>query len=126
MSPSRKIVLFLTVWVLGTSISGSPAVAQTAGATPGDQQVDHSGMDMSGMDMSGMKMPAGSTPKDMGKMQGGKAPTDARDSNAYSDGYRNSTLPNYEMADKLSIPKVQIDEWNTFGATKAVAWRGQD
>src|SRR3546814_3823052 len=47
---------------------------------------------------------------DMGSMQGGKAPPDARNSDDYADGYRNSTLPGYEMADKLSIPKILVDE----------------
>jgi hypothetical protein len=62
-------------------------------------------MDMSG-DMQGMDMPAAPTKMEMGGMQGGKAPADARNSDDYSDGYRNSTLPNYEMADQISIPKV--------------------
>jgi copper resistance protein B len=67
-------------------------------------------MDMSGMDMSGAGTPAGGMTMDMGRMQGGKAPPDARNSDDYADGYRNSTLPGYEMADKLSIPKVLVDE----------------
>ena len=84
-----------------------PSPAPTASpAAP----ADHAGMDMSGMDMSGAGTPAGGMTMDMGRMQGGKAPPDARNSDDYADGYRNSTLPGYEMADKLSIPKVLVDE----------------
>lgn len=103
-------VLLLAVLGLGTSISWTPAMAQDAEPKPTEQHGDHSGMDMSGMDMPATEAPPASEPMNMGKMQGGKAPPDARDSDAYSDGYRNSTLPNYEMADTLPIPKVQIDE----------------
>ena len=84
-----------------------PSPAPTASpAAP----ADHAGMDMSGMDMSGAGTPAGGMTMDMGRMQGGKAPPVARNSDDYADGYRNSTLPGYEMADKLSIPKVLVDE----------------
>lgn len=64
------------------------------------QSDDHSSMSMPGMDK----------PMDMGSMQGGRAPSDARNSDDYSDSYRNSTLPNYEMADKLSVPKILVEE----------------
>jgi copper resistance protein B len=84
-----------------------PSPAPTASpAAP----ADHAGMDMSGIDMSGAGTPASGMTMDMGRMQGGKTPPDARNSDDYADGYRNSTLPGYEMADKLSIPKVLVDE----------------
>lgn len=81
---------------------------------PAPQAQDHAGMDM-------------------GRMQGGKAPPDARDSDDYSDGYRNSTLPGYEMADKLSIPKILVDELEFVSGNEGqgVGWtvlvtKGQD
>ena len=95
----------------------APALAQQALATPAastsqqpspPQQHGHSAP--SAPDQAAMDMPGVDTKMDMGRMQGGKAPPGARDSNDYSDGYRNSTLPNYEMADKLTIPKVLVDE----------------
>lgn len=110
----------LTLAFMFSAAAAAPAHAQDAphehnpAAPPVVQQVqpedppkaeDHAGMDMSGMDMSG-----GETKMEMGKMQGGKAPPDARNSGDYADGYRNSTLPNYEMADKLSIPKILVEE----------------
>lgn len=83
--------------------------------------------DMPGMDMTMDK------PMKMGSMQGGKPPADARNSDDYADGYRNSTLPNYEMADKLSIPKVLVDEFEFVSGNegKGAAWsilmtQGQD
>jgi copper resistance protein B len=99
-----------------TNLAALAAIASLAAAFPAAAQEvppapkeDHSGMDMSG-DMQGMDMPAAPTKMEMGGMQGGKAPADARNSDDYSDGYRNSTLPNYEMADQISIPKILIDE----------------
>lgn len=136
---------FLIALLLSTAIA-SPALAQEPSSTPPDfseagqapppeehihpasQTQDPAGMDMPGMDVpsTGMKM-------DMGRMQGGKAPPDARDSNDYSDGYRNSTLPGYEMADKLSIPKVLVDELEFVSGNEGqgVGWtvlvtKGQD
>lgn len=75
-------------------------------------------MDMPGMDMPGMAM---------GSMQGGKPDSDARDPNAYSDGYRNSTLPGYEMADKISVAKVLIDELEITASKPGagISWSGQ-
>lgn len=117
---SRASLLALA---LSVSAVAAPAIAQDAphqhAAPPPPSPAptaspaapaDHAVMDMSGMDMSGAGTPAGGMTMDMGRMQGGKAPPDARNSDDYADGYRNSTLPGYEMADKLSIPKVLVDE----------------
>lgn len=76
--------------------AGSNDQAMPPDMQMGDQQKDGSSappMNMPGMDMSG-----------------GKPGADARDPDAYSDGYRNSTLPGYEMADKISAAKVLVDE----------------
>lgn len=87
----------LSVFSPANAQEAPPSTSQPQGGLPAE---DHSGMDMSA---SPVKM-------DMGSMQGGKAPADARDSDDYSDGYRNSTLPNYEMADMISVPKILVDE----------------
>lgn len=88
--------------------SPSPAAEPQAQA----EHRDHGAMAMPGMAMPGMEgpTPSASQTMDMGSMQGGRAPADARNSDDYSDGYTNSTLPNYEMADKLSVPKVLVEE----------------
>ncbi len=103
MSTTTNLVVLAAIASLAAAF---PAAAQEAPPAPKE---GHSGMDMSG-DMQGMDMPAAPTKMEMGGMQGGKAPADARNSDDYSDGYRNSTLPNYEMADQISIPKVLVDE----------------
>ncbi|MGH1559439.1 hypothetical protein ACRAWD_20620 [Caulobacter segnis] len=61
----------------------------------------------------------------MGAMAGGKPPADARATNDYSAGYRNSTLPGYEMADKLSIPKLSLDDSRSSTAMKAMGASGR-
>ncbi|MEV9370119.1 hypothetical protein AB0182_29710, partial [Klebsiella pneumoniae] len=79
----------------------------------GDQQKDGSSappMNMPGMDMSG-----------------GKPGADARDPDAYSNGYKNSTLPGYEMADRISVSKVLVDELEflTNKQGQGISWSGQ-
>lgn len=111
------------------------ALAETAApdshAHSAPESQDHAGMP--GMDMPEMNASSPGEKMDMGRMQGGKAPPDARNSNDYSDGYRNSTLPGFEMADKLSIPKVLVDELEltTGNEGQGVGWtvlitKGQD
>lgn len=75
------------------------------------QHEEETGSEVLGEDHSSMSIPGRDKPMDMGSMQGGRAPSDARNSDDYSDGYRNSTLPNYEMADKLSVPKILVEEF---------------
>jgi copper resistance protein B len=67
-----------------------------------DMPMDHDNMDHSGMDHS--KMKHDDMPMDHGdmQMQGGKAPADARDPHAYSNGYTLTTGP-YGMADSRHL-----------------------
>jgi copper resistance protein B len=84
----------------------APTEPQTGQQTePAPQADDHAGMEMPGAEKPGAAMEM-----DMGRMQGGKAPPDARNSDDYAEGYRNSMLPGWEMSDKLSIPRVLVDE----------------
>jgi len=46
----------------------------------------------------------------MGSMQGGKAPADARDPNAYSDGYDYGTMLGMEQADKIRTNSLLGDQ----------------
>jgi len=46
----------------------------------------------------------------MGSMQGGKAPADARDTNAFSDGYDYGTMPGMEQADKIRTNSLLGDQ----------------
>ena len=66
-------------------------------------------------------------PMKMGSMQGGRAPADARDPNAYAHGYANSTLPGFEKTDKLPVSLMLIDqaEFVTGNEGEGFAWSGQ-
>lgn len=66
-------------------------------------------------------------PMTMGSMQGGRAPADARDPDAYAHGYANSTLPGFEKTDKLPISLTLIDqaEFVTGNEGEGFAWSGQ-
>ena len=114
--PSRGIALgaalFLAPAITAPALAQdasppSPATTPAQTATPAPHtpsaqgSQDHAGMDMPGMDMTDTKASGNGATMDMGSMQGGQAPPDARNSDDYADGYRNSTLPGYEMADKL-------------------------
>ena len=78
------------------------------------------------MDMSSMRGET-STPMDMGSMQGGRAPADARDPNAYADGYENSTLPGFEKSDQLPVSTVLADQLEFVSGNEGdgFAWSAQ-
>jgi copper resistance protein B len=64
------------------------------------------GMDMSKPAVAGAPMGSMGT----GSMQGGKAPADARDPNAYAEGYTYGDMPGMEQADHIKVTKVLVDE----------------
>lgn len=71
---------------------------------------DHGAMVMPAVDANqGMK---GATPMamDMGSMQGGQAPPDARDPDAWADGYEYTGMPGFEQTDQLVFGTVLVDE----------------
>jgi len=100
--------------VLPTSV-----FAQEAAGQPPEHQA--SAQEHSAMAMPGVEVPksAQSQPMDMGAMRGGATPAGARNTDDYADGYRNSTLANYEMADKLSVPKVLVEELEFFSGNES-------
>lgn len=100
--------------------------------------MDMSGMDHGSMDMSGMDHGSGEMDHGDMQMQGGSAPSDARDPDAYSDGYvRNAgqyALPPSEALimsdmhnfgsvyfDRLEYVKARGEEW---AAYEGEAWYG--
>lgn len=69
----------------------------------------------------------------MGRMQGGKAPADARDPDAYSDGLKSHPMPAMDMADdalftRLLVDKLEYAHSNDGNAQtlEAQAWIGGD
>lgn len=61
---------------------------------------------------------------DMGSMQGGKAPANARDPNAYADGYDYGTMPGFEQADRITSSRLLVDqlEYTHGDEGNGVAW----
>ncbi len=64
---------------------------------------------------------------DMGSMQGGSAPPNARDPDAYSDGYEYTGMPGFEKSDQIVFGKLLADELEFLSGNegKGVAWRVQ-
>lgn len=96
------------------------AHAQHAPAAPAQPEAGHDGAHSgaSAASMGGM---------DMGSMQGGKAPADARDPNAYADGYEYSDMPGMEQADRIVFGKVLADEFEFLSGNEGdgYAWNVQ-
>ena len=81
------------------------------------------GMDMSKPAAAGAQMGAMS----MDSMQGGKAPPDARDPNAYAEGYVYTDMPGLEQADHLKVAKLLVDELEFLSGNEGhgVNWTAQ-
>ena len=104
-------------------------------AMPG---MNHSGeMSAGTMSKSGM---SGMSAMSHGSMQGGSAPADARDPNAFSDGYTLTSAPyslpgprQLKLADEHSFGSLMFDRFeavrsndNTSAAFDLMAWHGRD
>ena len=92
-------------------------------------QPDHD--PMPGMQMSPEQEP--SMNMDMGSMQGGKAPPDARDPDAYAEGLKSGPMHGMDMADDDRFGRVLVDKFefahNKDGDSQlldAQAWYGGD
>jgi copper resistance protein B len=59
----------------------------------------------------GMLAASAGTAMEMGSMQGGRAPPDARDPNAYSDGYSYTDMPGFEQSDRIRFGTIRADEF---------------
>lgn len=115
--------------------AASPASATDMGSMdmgnmPGDQAAPSAQPVTRGpaapIDMGAMQ--SGSTaPMKMGSMQGARPPADARDPNAFADGYDNSTLPGFEKTDQLPVSMMLVDqlEFVSGNEGEGIAWSGQ-
>jgi copper resistance protein B len=100
----------------------APAAQKPAGNSAESPPAPMKGMDMpatppapeapmKGMDMGTAPPAGGSMGKmDTGSMQGGKAPPNARDPDAYADGYTYTGMPGIEQSDHIKVAKVLVDE----------------
>jgi copper resistance protein B len=112
---------------LALALSGYFALA-TAAYAASPSEGSHDGMDMQQAVPAAATeaAPSHSTPKpddksagsskamdtdmDMGKMQGGSPPPDARDPNAYADGLHSGPMPGMDMVDSDTHGKLMIDQ----------------
>jgi copper resistance protein B len=71
------------------------------------------------------KTPAKSGGMNMGSMQGGSAPPNARDPNAFADGYDYGSMPGMEAADQIRVNKLLVDEleWVHSRNGDGVSWK---
>jgi copper resistance protein B len=112
--------------------------ALSAPALAASTPMDHS--NMPGMDQGStkdMQKPGSQKPQsstggmEMGPMQGGKPPPDARDPDAYAEGTRNRGLPGMDMADTqligfLLIDRLEFSPRNDTLTFDSQAWFGGD
>lgn len=106
-----------------------PAFADEAPVTPSPQEQEHAPMppteDHADKMEPGPAMRMGAM--DMDSMQGGGAPPDARDPNAYSDGYEYTGMPGMEQSDRIAFGKVLVDELEVLSGNEGegYAWQIQ-
>lgn len=64
---------------------------------------------------------------EMGSMQSGRAPPDARDPNAYSDGYTYSAMPGFEQSDRIKLGTIRADEFEGLSGNQGegFAWSAE-
>jgi copper resistance protein B len=64
---------------------------------------------------------------DMGPMQGGRAPSDARDPNAYADGLTYTDMPGFEQSDRIRFGMIRADEFEGLSGNQGegFAWSAQ-
>lgn len=105
-NPMKRHVNMIVAALMAASVA--PAWAQTAPSADSAPPMDHSKIPgMSDKPMPGMDHGA----MEMAPMQGGSAPADARDPNAYSDGYDYGTIPAPRLGDTHPFGSVLIDRF---------------
>ncbi|EMJ4931669.1 copper resistance protein B [Pseudomonas aeruginosa] len=135
--------------LIGTLLLGLAPALAAAEQEPVPAQHEHGTMPMPG-DTNEQAMQAHPQTRaadqpmkmDMGVMQGGRAPADARDPDAWADGYEYTGMPGFEQTDQLAFGKMLLDElelvsgnegegfgWSLQGAyggdTDKLWWRSQ-
>lgn len=95
--------------------------AHEHGASPMPDQMEENSLE------AGPQSPMSEAPMNMSSMQGGSAPPDARDANAYADGYEYTGMPGFEKTDQIAVSKVLLDEFEfvTGNEGKGAAWSAQ-
>ncbi len=131
---SRCVAVLLGTTLIALGFSGT-VQAQTAPprdpvTVPATAQTAPAADSMEGMDMTPKPDAAtGEQPMamKMDPMQGGRAPADARDTNAFADGYEYTGMPGFDKTDQIVFSKMLIDELEFVSGNEGegVAWSGQ-
>ena len=88
----------------------APQATEMVPETPTSSPSEHSGHAMPQPDAAVVK-PIDPGGNDMGAMQGGPAPADARDPDAYAEGYEYTGMPGMEQSDRIVFGKLLLDEF---------------
>ncbi len=126
----RNIMNWIAGAALALAVSG--AWAQESAPMPGMDPGSMPGMaPQTGDDMSNMNQGSGMNMGSM-SMQGGAAPPDGCDPNAYSDGYDFGPIPRPRMGDEENFGSLLVDRLesvrtrdNSFAAYDLQAWYGR-
>lgn len=90
---------------------GAPAGSDMQGMDHGNMKMDGSKAGMPSGGSAGLDMPMkGMSESAMGPMQGGRAPPDARDPDAYAEGMPKMVMPGMDMADDARFGRVLVNE----------------
>lgn len=149
ISPGGFLITTVVALSMSCAWAQDPtAPAKTTGGMGSMPGMDHSQMDhgpMPGMDQNGKTGTAQDMEHDMRNMnqggamdsgsmsmQGGSAPPDARDPQAYADGYDFGPIPRPEMGDEENFGSLLVDRLermrtsdNSFTAYDLQAWYGR-
>jgi len=117
--------------------TGASAALMLAVSMPHAASAQSGGMaqaePMQGMDHSKMDHAGTAPPMQMGPMQGGSPPPDARDPDAYAEGTRFASLPGNAMNDEMRFGRVLLDKFEYAKGDgehgqnlDAEAWYGND
>ena len=114
MTRSISVALPLTCLAVALALAAPPGLAvEPAARAEADPTVeDHGAMSMPATDVAQDSSDPMPTPMamQMGSMQGGQAPPDARDPDAWADGYEYTGMPGFEQTDQLVFGTVLVDE----------------
>jgi len=111
-------------------VSAASALAAEPAPTPAEHEHGATpmagGMDEQATDR-GAPSPGQPMTMDMGGMQGGRAPADARDPDAWADGYEYTGMAGFEKTDQLAFGMFLLDEFEFVSGSegKGGAWSFQ-
>lgn len=106
------------------TIAATPAFAQQPPPAGHEQHEAAAETGTNNLGVTDAGTPTGAARMDMGAMQGGKPPPDARDPDAYSGGFTYTDMPGQEQTDRLPVRGTLIEQLELVpeGGGDATAW----